>query len=661
MKFKKSGDGVLQIGDDVLIFDIETDGLNIETANMKWFGAFSFKDNNYYFYTYDELEAIQRLINDHKVVCGFNSNEFDIPICENNGFNSNEFDIPICENNGLNFDYKIRIDLLKVLFNHKYRRSNRENIIKVGGKILKNLLPNHKLKTIAETLKLSVMKGDIDYNIFKQSHWTKMEIQEILKYLYADVKITKEIFEYFYKEFLPMKEFMSLDDQRKYNWYRTSVGSYTYKVICHQAGIKEEYGEQGKRKQYEGGYVSTPANESFRGPIYCLDYNSAYPHAFMMGNLYSHDCKCCSDTEKWTGNEMFPVEGKYCTQTMGKIERVIKKFYKMRLDYKKDKDVREYTIKIIVNTMYGISGSEIFKNLFSLNTASDCTLMARQMIKHARNVFEKHGYELIYTDTDSVYLLDTFDDKDRMLQVRQIIVDDIKKNVPFPQETFGMGIDEEIKAMWFFRDEDNKFKKKNYIYITNDDKIKIKGLPIIKSNCSKLAIKVVNILKPQIIKNTDIKFSRKYIDDLIHKLLQEDITLIANFYKVKSLDQYKNESSIQAQISKAFGPGPHWLVPNKQVGKVGKQKKYCLPEEALKLNLYDLDLDKTMDTELSPFIKNWRHPLHLRRKQRAQDTYEHQQEKEQQTFFKSDLWDSEAVGHDISDQEFWENEVSFEK
>lgn len=225
---------------------------------------------------------------------------------------------------------------------------------------------------------------------------------------------------------------------------------------------------------------------------------------------------------------------------------------------------------------------------------------------------------------------------------------------------FDFKIDEEIKAIWFFRDETNNFKKKNYIYITKDDKLRVKGLPIIKSNCSKLAIKVVNKLKKQIIDNTDIKFTRDYIDSLIHELLQEDITLIANYYKVKPLDQYKSSSSIQAQISKAYGPGPHWLVPNKLVGKVGKQKKYCLPSEAMELSLYDLDLDKTMDTELSPFIKYWRHPLHLKRKQRAQDNYERQQEKQQQKFFKSDLWDSEAVGDDISNEEFLEREQDFE-
>jgi DNA polymerase elongation subunit (family B) len=471
MKWIKKSNDVLQIGDDVLCFDIEADGLNPETTTMKFFGAFSFKHNKYFFFTHEEHESIQKLIDEHRVVVGYNSRDYDIAVMENSI-------------NNYSFEYKIRIDLMRVLFLPETRRSVREDIIRVDGKSLKSILKNHKLKTVAETLKLSVMKGDIDYNIFKQDTWSKEQIKEILKYLHADVKITKELFEYMYKEFLPMKGFMSPEDQRKYNWFRTSLGSYTYKVVCYQAGLEEEYDEHTGRKKYEGGYVSEPSKESYRDDIYCLDFNSAYPHAFMMANLYSHDCKCCTDEEKYKGNKMFPVQGKYCTKQSGKIEEVIKKFYQTRLEYKKNNDSRQYAVKIILNTIYGISGSSVFKSLYSLDTASDCTMIARNMIKHARDKFEKAGYILIYTDTDSVYVKDVFKDEQRMLNVRNEIVSEIKANLPFPQDTFDMGIDERMKAIWFFKDYNDNFKKKNYVYITQEDKIKVKGLPIIKSECS---------------------------------------------------------------------------------------------------------------------------------------------------------------------------------
>ena len=645
MKYEKANNETLFIGDDVLIFDIETDGLDTETSKMKWFGVFSFKTNKYHFFTGQHTKEIQKLIDAHKIVVGYNSRDFDIPICENNG---------------LNFEYKIRIDLMRVLFLPETRRSVREGIIKVGGKVLKDVLPNHKLKTVAETLNLSVMKGDIDYNIFKQDVYTKDQVQEILKYLYADVKITKELFEYMYKEFLPMKEFMSPDDQRKYNWFRTSLGSYTYKVVCHKAGIEEEYAEREGYKKYEGGFVSEPEKEMFRDDVYCLDFNSAYPHAFMMGNLYAHSCKCCEPEEKWKGNKLFPVMGRYCMKKNGKIEKVMENFYNQRLQYKKNKDPREFAIKTILNTIYGISGSSIFKNLYSLNTASDCTLIARNMIKLAREEFRKAGYTLIYTDTDSVYIKDVFKDELKMLKVKDKIIATIKENLPFPKTTFDMGIDERIKGIWFFKDFNNNFKKKNYIFINQDDKIKVKGLPIIKSECSKVSRMVMTKLKGEIMKRTNIKFPENYVKDIVFDILKKDITLVANYYKVKNISQYKSQNCIQAQISNVYGEGEHWLVPNKVKGEVGKARKYCTVVEAAELELEDLDLKKIWDTELCVFIEDWIHPLFTRRMARAEESYQRKREKEMQTFFDSDLWDSEAVGHDIGDEEFLENELMFE-
>lgn len=649
MKYKKTPKDHPFIGDDVLIFDIEccsTVPINhpdyIRYAALKWFGAYSFKDNMYYFYDNNEQEAIQELIDNHKVIVGFNSRDFDLPICTNNK---------------LKFDYKIQIDLLRVLFFPDIRKSNREVIIKVGDKILKDILPNHKLRTIAETLKFSVLKGDINYNIFKSPHWTKQEVQEILKYLHHDIKVTKDLFEFLYKEFLPMKSFMSLEDQRKYNWYRTSIGSYTYKVICHHAGLEEEYNNEKRQyKKYEGGFVSEPVSEKYTGQIYSLDLASAYPHSMMMGNLYSHDCKCCTEEEKWKGNKMFPVQGKYCIKEMGKIETVVKNFYLQRLEYKKNKDAREYAIKIILNTLYGISGSNIFKNMYSINTASDCTLIVRQMIKFAREKFIDNGYELIYTDTDSVYLKDIFNDKDKLLNVKNEIIKEIKENLPFPQDTFNMGIDAEIKVIWFFLDEFGKLKKKNYIYITTDNKLKIKGLPLIKSDCSRLSKKIMEILKDKIINNGDIKFSQEYIKSLVSDLLKEDITLAANYYKIKSKDQYKNKTNIHYQISEVYGAGNHWLVSNKVIGRIGKQKKYCSLEEAKNLSIEELDLKKVFDTELCVFMEGYKHTGLIKRMERSEELEQREEDKKLKEFLDSDLFDKHSVGWDISSEEYYERE-----
>jgi stalled ribosome alternative rescue factor ArfA len=43
-------------------------------------------------------------------------------------------------------------------------------------------------------------------------------------------------------------------------------------------------------------------------------------------------------------------------------------------------------------------------------------------------------------------------------------------------------------------------------------------------------------------------------------------------------------------------------------------------------------------------FSDWIHPLFTRRMERAEESYQRKRDKELQDFFKSDLWDSDAVG-----------------
>jgi hypothetical protein len=80
-----------------------------------------------------------------------------------------------------------------------------------------------------------------------------------------------------------------------------------------------------------------------------MDYKSAYPHAFMMCNLYS------PKAEGWHGDGVFKVSGVYDDKVQGEIELLIKDLFKERQLNKGGP--LEYTLKIVINTMYGLSGN----------------------------------------------------------------------------------------------------------------------------------------------------------------------------------------------------------------------------------------------------------------------------------------------------------------
>jgi len=570
--------------DDVIIFDLECSSLNTDDAKMTWFGCYSYKHGKYFMLQHTERDAIQKLIDDHKVLVGFNSIFFDSPILTNE---TNQYDL----------SYKIQLDCLKVLYHPQFRKPVRENIIKVNGKTIAELLPNRKLKTIAEVLGFPITKGDIDYKIFQKDSWTEQEQREIIKYLYADVDITRRLFEFYLETFEPFREYVGENDQRNFNYVRSSMGAYVYAAVCHNVGLEPVYAEDDEvepRPKNDGGFVQMPVTDYAEGNIVLGDFSSIYPNIMFMCNIFSED------DNGWSGDGFYDeVVGSYNTSKLGKIEEFVKQIYLKRKAFKKIGDPRELPLKIMINTIYGLCGSPRFLQLFKTNRSGDVTAVGRKMIKYVRDRFNADGYRTLYGDTDSCFI-QLPDDKtiDDYKQLAEDVMTEIFAHVPFPSaDTFTFEVDGIFKKIWLF-------KKKHYIGITDDNKLVVKGLKVKKNDCSELGKKIFSNLKPLMLERGNIKFDREYITQLVDCEMRNDLKIIARMYSVKPLDCYNSESSIQAQISKQYGDGEHYLIPNRKYGKVGKCKKYIRiddPDVDL-LTVDDIYFDSLWN-ELSPFIK----------------------------------------------------------
>ena len=87
----------------ILVLDIECDSLDVNKAKLKWFGAYSYTDDDYYLIPFKDNEKdIKDLIKRHRVIVGFNQKEFDNEIIKNN-FNDDDI-----------FNYKTQVDLLEM-------------------------------------------------------------------------------------------------------------------------------------------------------------------------------------------------------------------------------------------------------------------------------------------------------------------------------------------------------------------------------------------------------------------------------------------------------------------------------------------------------------------------------------------------------------------
>jgi DNA polymerase elongation subunit (family B) len=558
----------------MLIVDIETrsDGKpNPETDDLRVFGAYDPDTEAVYTLPYTQRDAIKTILDAHRVIITFNGDYYDIPVLRRFG---------------VWHESHLSIDLMRVM--------------KRRGHLLGLQHLSYSLKNVAAALKAPTQKTDVDYALIAQPSWTDADYAVIVEYLTNDLRLTAHIYRYLAHYFESFQVFLSDQDNQNYKWLTSTLGVYSYKVICHLSGLTEEYGDKDS-VTFPGGFVAEPSGDEYHGTIYILDFNSLYPHNFIQGNLFSRHCTCCRPEERFRANEFFALKGSYCRKSLGPVELVLQRIYNLRKQYKADGRPEQYALKVVLNTMYGICGNPVFTQVYDYNSVYDCTLIGRTIIQYARDYCRGAGYDVVYGDTDSLFLLDPYHDRDRLLLVKQGLIKKVQAQFPFPTSTFDMGIDAEISHLWFFK-TGGQHRKKQYVYVTTAGQVVVRGLPMIKRDSSGLGRLIFSRHLEDRVRQGQIRFDYHEIHAYVLAALRDDLSVAARSFKVWDVDTYKHKGQLQAAISAKYGAGTHRLLPNKYIG-VGKSIKYCTMDEYVtaKLGPSALVLNKLW-TELADFL-----------------------------------------------------------
>lgn len=563
-----------------LIYDLETMGVDPKTGKIRRYGFYSYKTKQVHIFYPKDKDDVQKMLLDHQTLIGFNNQEFD--------------DLFLM-NNRIKFCPRWNLDLMK--------------IVEIKQSIMPYKIEAFGLDYLCELFRLG-RKLDFDYSVLDKEpeECTAEENSYIDEYLERDILITKQLYEFLVKQFDIYKEYLNNKEVENNLHLLIDPPTYCYKVICKISGLEEKYNHNIKHGSLKGGYVIQAKEEKYLGPIVVLDFKSAYTHANMMQNLFTMaTIEEIKNKDYYKGNHICSLSGRYNNKKMGKIEECLKFMFKKRAELKRLKDPRQHSYKTNINIFYGICGNPKFESVYNLVAANDCTKTVRSWIKFAVKTFEEHGYKVLYGDTDSDFIYDPFNDLPRLMKVKDIIINEIKANVPFPQDTFDLDYEKTLKVLFFFPIKDKKGirqKKKNYMYVDMDDKLTVKGLPVIKLTAAPVSKRIFEDLKLHIIRRLDCKFKRKSIQTLIHKYIKSGgYDMVSRNFRIFLGKKYKSTTSIQSQILETYGYGNHKLIKNTKVG-VGKGVKYCTIEEAkeAKLTFNDLDLDNVWN-ELKPFLK----------------------------------------------------------
>ena len=230
-----------------------------------------------------------------------------------------------------------------------------------------------------------------------------------------------------------------------------------------------------KDKKFRGGLVVDP-EEGIHFNVTVMDFASLYPTIIKVKNLSYETVRCPHEDCK--KNTIPQTNHWVCTKKNGLTSLLIGSLRDLRVNYYKnmakkdtltDKERQLYTVvsqalKVILNASYGVMGAEIFP-LYFLPAAETTTATGRHIILDTINECKTIGIDVLYGDTDSLFVKNLTSE-----QIKNIISKaKIKHNVE-------LEIDKEYRYVVL------SGRKKNYLGVTKNGKVDVKGLTGKKSH-----------------------------------------------------------------------------------------------------------------------------------------------------------------------------------
>jgi len=427
-----------------------------------------------------EKEMIQdafKILTDYPFVITYNGDEFDMPYIYNRaerlGIASKEIPL-IMMRDSATLRHGVHIDLYRTFSNRSfqiYAFSHKYN--------------DFSLNSVAEGL-LNESKIDYDGELDDLSSY------ELANYCYNDARLTQNLTSFNNDLLMDLLVVitriarMPIDDisrmgvsqwirslfyfeHRKHNFLIPRRDELDLKstVASTEAIIKD--------KKYRGGLVVEPT-AGIHFDVAVMDFASLYPSIIKVRNLSYETVRCIHDECKT--NTIPGTNHWVCTRKNGLTAILIGSLRDLRVNYYKnlaknpllDENQKQLYIvvsqalKVILNASYGVMGAEIFP-LYCLPVAEATTAVGRYTILETIEKCKSVGIEVLYGDTDSLFL-------------KGPTKDQVQAVVGWAKDQFGVDLDLDKEYRYVVLST----RKKNYLGVQKDGKVDVKGLTGKKSH-----------------------------------------------------------------------------------------------------------------------------------------------------------------------------------
>jgi DNA polymerase II len=160
---------------------------------------------------------------------------------------------------------------------------------------------------------------------------------------------------------------------------------------------------QEKEQQITGAYVMTSKPGIYDYVIVC-DFKSLYPSIMRSLNIDPLSYMPGKKLKKSTKEFVVAENGAVFKNTQGILPSLLEKLHAAREDARKKKnEVARAAIKVLMNSFFGALATPQSR-FFNMEVANAITITGQSVIKRTMGIIEEMGYEIIYGDTDSIFI-----------------------------------------------------------------------------------------------------------------------------------------------------------------------------------------------------------------------------------------------------------------
>lgn len=592
--------------DPAIMLSYSTDKMRGVLTTKEVTGSFTIKVKN-------EKEMVERFTDsvrkgDYDIIVGYNSSNFDIPyLLRRASVLKADFAIDRY-GEGVHVQHHGLIESTKIPGRINVDIYNVAKFVSVVG-TAEYLIKVNRL-TLGEVYKsiTGVAKKDINKSeIFKIWDSGGRALDELAEYSLADAASLDELYHFFMPLEIAIAKLCGLTLGET---AVSTTGQLVEYLLMRYARMnneiisnKPEGAEVSERlsNTFEGAYVKTPPAGIY-DRLAVLDFRSLYPSIIIAYNI--DPSTLASNGEE--GYES-PTGVRFRKSPEGIVPKVLKLLISERegvkKQYKKNPDdkslgAKSQALKIMANSFYGYLGYARSR-WYSRECASSVTAFAREHIKKTIESAEHAGFEVLYSDTDSLVML-----------MKEKSEDDVaafvkKANAALPQSMELELEDFYVRGVFVGKRGGDIGAKKKYALLSKSGRVKIRGFELVRRDWSSIARETQRKVLETILKEGDKEKAVEIVREKIRLLKEgkaEMKDLVIHTQLRKEMESYDATSPELAAVQKAVKMGKERSeVEGAAVGYVITKHGSSISDKAqLEEYAKDYDADYYINHQLIP-------------------------------------------------------------